>query len=182
MKFILLSPKNRTAYNFRGDFIKELVSKGYEVVVTGPDHTDVEKIEALGARFERKGDAVSVAPIDRAALPASPLLDCGESGSTLRFMLPVAAGMAVITRACVKTGFCEPEALAALETLLRRFGLPERCPYGAQEIYLAALGDKKRSGEYINYVVLESPGSAKTVRMSKPEFRAFLEKAVPEGV
>ena len=42
MKFILLSPKNRTAYNFRGDFIKELVSNGYEVVVTGPDYTDVE--------------------------------------------------------------------------------------------------------------------------------------------
>ena len=58
MKFILLSPKNRTAYNFRGDFIKELVSKGYEVVVTGPDHTDVEKIEALGARF-------AVIPLDK---------------------------------------------------------------------------------------------------------------------
>ena len=31
--------------------MKEFVKKGYEIVVTGPDHTDVEKIEALGARF-----------------------------------------------------------------------------------------------------------------------------------
>ncbi len=50
-KFLLISPKNRTVWNFRGDLIKEIVSKGYEVVVTGPDNTDVDKIEALGARF-----------------------------------------------------------------------------------------------------------------------------------
>ena len=51
MKFILISPKNRTVYNFRGDLIKEITAKGYEVVVTGPDNTDVDKIEALDARF-----------------------------------------------------------------------------------------------------------------------------------
>lgn len=51
MKFILISPKNRTVYNFRGDLIKAIKAKGYEVVVTGPDETDVEKIEELGARF-----------------------------------------------------------------------------------------------------------------------------------
>lgn len=51
MKFFLISPKNRTVYNFRGDLVKEIIHKGYEVVVTGPDQTDIEKIEALGARF-----------------------------------------------------------------------------------------------------------------------------------
>ena len=52
MKFVLISPKNRTVYNFRGDLIKEIIDRGYEVVVTGPDRTDVDKIEALGARFK----------------------------------------------------------------------------------------------------------------------------------
>ncbi len=51
MKFLLISPKNRTVYNFRGDLIKTIAAKGYEVIVTGPDSTDVDKIEALGARF-----------------------------------------------------------------------------------------------------------------------------------
>ena len=51
MKFILISPKNRTVYNFRGDLIKSIIGLGYEVIVTGPDRTDVDKIEALGARF-----------------------------------------------------------------------------------------------------------------------------------
>ena len=51
MKFLLISPKNRTVYNFRGDLIRSIAQMGYEVVVTGPDQTDVDKIEALGARF-----------------------------------------------------------------------------------------------------------------------------------
>ena len=51
MKFLLISPKNRTVYNFRGDLIKSIIASGYEVIVTGPDQTDVEKIEALGVRF-----------------------------------------------------------------------------------------------------------------------------------
>lgn len=51
MKFILISPKNRTAYNFRGDLIKDIIAKGYEVIVTGPNKDGVDKIEELGARF-----------------------------------------------------------------------------------------------------------------------------------
>ncbi|MBQ4369408.1 MAG: 3-dehydroquinate synthase [Oscillospiraceae bacterium] len=98
------------------------------------------------------------------------------SGYTVSHGQAVAIGMVAALRGA---GGADLEKIAAL---LEKLGLPTRCPYGAQEVYIAALGDKKRSGEYINYVVLESPGSAKTVRMSKPEFRAFLEKAVPEGV
>ena len=51
MKFILISPKNRTVYNFRGDLIKEVIKNGYEVIVTGPDDTDVDRITDLGVKF-----------------------------------------------------------------------------------------------------------------------------------
>ena len=51
MKFVLISPKNRTVWNFRGDLIKDVIARGHEVLVTGPDQTDVDKITALGARF-----------------------------------------------------------------------------------------------------------------------------------
>ncbi len=50
-KFVLISPKNRSAYNFRGDLIKDIQAKGYDVVVTGPNKEGVDKIEALGAKF-----------------------------------------------------------------------------------------------------------------------------------
>ncbi len=52
VKFLLISPKNRTVWNFRGDLIKEIISQGAEVVVTCPDTEGVEKILELGARFE----------------------------------------------------------------------------------------------------------------------------------
>lgn len=51
MKFILISPKNRTVYNFRGDLVKKIIDNGYEVIVTGPDNIDVDKITDLGAKF-----------------------------------------------------------------------------------------------------------------------------------
>lgn len=51
MKFLMISPKNRTVYNFRGELIREIISKGYEVVVSGPDMTDVDRITDLGVRF-----------------------------------------------------------------------------------------------------------------------------------
>lgn len=51
MKFMLISPKNRTVYNFRGDLIREIIAAGYTVVVTGPDQTNVDRVTELGARF-----------------------------------------------------------------------------------------------------------------------------------
>ena len=48
-------------------------------------------LRALGAEIERQGDALAVSPITR--VPDNTVLDCGESGSTLRFLLPVAAAL-----------------------------------------------------------------------------------------
>ncbi len=48
-------------------------------------------LRALGADIERQGDYINVSPIAR--IPESAVLDCGESGSTLRFLLPVAAAL-----------------------------------------------------------------------------------------
>ncbi len=50
-KFILISPKNRSAYNFRGDLIKDIMARGYDVVVTGPNLEGADIIESLGAKF-----------------------------------------------------------------------------------------------------------------------------------
>ncbi len=48
-------------------------------------------LTALGADIRREADALRVTPIAR--VPEDALLDCGESGSTLRFLLPVAAAL-----------------------------------------------------------------------------------------
>lgn len=48
-------------------------------------------LEALGAHVARGGDGFFVAPVREPRAGAR--LDCGESGSTLRFLLPVAAAL-----------------------------------------------------------------------------------------
>ena len=48
-------------------------------------------LRALGAAIETTQDGVVVRGIEQAA--KNPLLDCGESGSTFRFLLPVAAAL-----------------------------------------------------------------------------------------
>ena len=48
-------------------------------------------LTALGAAFSPAAQGIRVLPISKPA--ASAVLDCGESGSTLRFLLPVAAAL-----------------------------------------------------------------------------------------
>ena len=50
-------------------------------------------LSAMGAEVERTDDGYAVSPVDRAAKREGIRLPCGESGSTLRFLLPVAAAL-----------------------------------------------------------------------------------------
>ena len=50
MKILVISPKNKTVFNFRGDLIKDMISKGNEVYVTGPNREYVDDILALGVK------------------------------------------------------------------------------------------------------------------------------------
>lgn len=50
-------------------------------------------LAALGAGVAQDGDALVVSPVARP--PEAARLDCGESGSTLRFLMPVAAALGV---------------------------------------------------------------------------------------
>ena len=50
-------------------------------------------LTALGAKIARTKGGFDVTPLDRAQVPKRAVLDCGESGSTLRFLLPVACAL-----------------------------------------------------------------------------------------
>jgi len=52
-------------------------------------------LNALGAHIQRTDNGYHVIPVD--SIPTSAVLDCGESGSTLRFLLPVACALGVST-------------------------------------------------------------------------------------
>ena len=52
-------------------------------------------LRALGAKIDRTNDSYIVTPIS--TLPAKAILNCNESGSTLRFMLPIVGALGVDT-------------------------------------------------------------------------------------
>ncbi len=53
-------------------------------------------LNTLGAKILRTDDGFSVSPIK--AVPPMPTLDCGESGSTLRFILPIVGALGATAR------------------------------------------------------------------------------------
>lgn len=98
-------------------------------------------LETLGASFARKGNAYLVTPAQ--GLPENPLLDCGESGSTLRFLLPVVAALGCGGR-FVGAGRLPDRPIGPLVESLRQGGVTvdhDRLPL--------VLKGKLRPGEYL---------------------------------
>ena len=50
-------------------------------------------LQSLGADVEREPSGIYVMPIADGGQSGACVLDCGESGSTLRFLLPIAAAL-----------------------------------------------------------------------------------------
>lgn len=73
----------------------------------------------------------------------------------------VAIGMAMITRAAVRAGLCPPDCQTRLETLLKRYDLPDRCSFTAEALLSFALGDKKRSADTLTLVIPTGVGTCR---------------------
>ena len=71
----------------------------------------------------------------------------------------VAMGMAVMAAAAAAEGSAGPDVPLEIEDTLRRFGLPVRSEYTADELYQALLSDKKRRGSTINLILPERIGA-----------------------
>lgn len=48
MKILIVSPKNKTVFNFRGDLIRDMIANGNKVIVTGPNRDFMDEILELG--------------------------------------------------------------------------------------------------------------------------------------
>lgn len=97
-------------------------------------------LAALGAGVEFLADGVRVSPMQR--LPEEALLDCGESGSTLRFLLPVAAALGVPARFTGR-GRLPERPIGPLREALEQQGLQfssDRLPF--------SISGRLRAGEY----------------------------------
>lgn len=98
-------------------------------------------LRALGAEIEAQDDALTVRPIR--AVPEGLLhLHCGESGSTLRFLLPLCGALGV-QAAFHMEGRLPERPLAPLDAQLRAHGMTLR-----QEGSLLYVGGQLRGGDF----------------------------------
>ena len=100
-----------------------------------------------------------------------------EAGShyTISHGQAVAAGMAIVTRAAAAKGYCEFTVSEAIEACLIQFGLPSKTEFNAEQLFQAALSDKKRSGCSVNLIIPREIGCCDIVPTPVSELKSFIE-------
>ena len=97
------------------------------------------------------------------------------SGFTLLHGECVAIGMAVITRAAVKKGFCAKETLDTVEKILKLYGLPDKTDYSADKLLDVALSDKKVANGNISLIVPEAVGKCSIQPVPAEALREWMQ-------
>ena len=87
----------------------------------------------------------------------------------------VAAGTAIMSRACAARGWCPAEDAGRIEALLRAHGLPTCSERDPSELAEAARNDKKRTGDAIDVVAVRGIGSCEVRRMGLGEFAELVD-------
>ena len=90
----------------------------------------------------------------------------------------VALGMVMETRAAIRMGLCPENALTQLIKLLEQFDLPTVQHYCAEDLYEAALGDKKRAGGKITVVTPRAFGKCELYTMKIEQMFDWIKQGV----
>ena len=96
------------------------------------------------------------------------------SGFSVTHGCAVAIGMAVVTRACVRRGFCAPETAKTLLSLLDAYGLPAHTDFSAAQLAAAMRADKKRAGSTVDLILPRRFGCCEIVPTPLAELEAFV--------
>lgn len=100
------------------------------------------------------------------------------SGYQLSHGKAVAIGMTLITRAAVAFGLCPAEALPRLQSLLKKYHLPDAADYETQALYEKTLSDKKRIGSTIRLVVPTAWGKSQLHQVAVSDLLQWIEKGL----
>lgn len=90
----------------------------------------------------------------------------------------VAIGMAVATRAAYEVGMCDEDYSDELLSVLIKNNLPTVCDFTAEQLYGAALSDKKRSLDTMALIVPEEYGLCKIMKLPVEDLQNFIEKGM----
>lgn len=86
----------------------------------------------------------------------------------------VAIGMTAITRAAAALGACEAEMVERIELLCREHGLATTTDRSVEEVYAAALHDKKRHGDTIDLVIPRRIGACSIDTVGLDLFKSII--------
>lgn len=141
-------------------------------------------LEALGADIKRdKNGVFKVKGIEK--VPERPLLDCGESGSTLRFLLPVAAALGVNAR-ITGSGRLPERPLSPLKERLIEHGCgfsAERLPFDISGKLLPGRFELPGnvSSQYVTGLLLALPilnGDSEIILTSRLESAGYVDMTI----
>lgn len=90
----------------------------------------------------------------------------------------VAIGMAIVARACANLGICGHEVPTEIENMLAHYSLPSKCDYTADELTNVALGDKKRMGGTISFILPYGIGDSRVCDMKVEDIKDFIAKGL----
>ena len=96
------------------------------------------------------------------------------SGYSIAHGSAVAIGMVLITKAAIAACICEKETLQVLLQLLKKYKLPTETDYTLEQLYAAALEDKKRKGGFITLVLPVKTGLSELKKYSVEDLKTFL--------
>ena len=118
-----------------------------EIIYSGAVSDDIiatrRCLEGLGATVTDTDRGMIVTPFDK-AIVSDVLLDCGESGSTLRFLIPVAAALGGVRRFILR-GRLPERPLSPLKEELERYGAKIELDGNI----LTVCGDGMTGGEFV---------------------------------
>lgn len=86
----------------------------------------------------------------------------------------VAIGMSVFTHIAESKGLCENGVGDRLDALLKKCALPCCTDVPMDILYKYSLGDKKRSTDGIDIILCSAIGESAVVKMTVPQYKAFL--------
>lgn len=87
----------------------------------------------------------------------------------------VAIGMAIITKAAAKLGYCDRDVYDELVELLKMYNLPYETDYEIANLCEVMMSDKKSHGDSITLVVPREIGKCELVKISKTDITKWLE-------
>jgi len=87
----------------------------------------------------------------------------------------VAIGIAIVSRASVKLGFCTSNVCHRILSLLQKFKLDISTEYPVEALFSYTLSDKKRNGSTLNLIIPEAIGQCRVLPTPVNDLQSFIE-------